>query len=346
MKLHRLLLIALLFSAGILKAQTDFRPGYIITLSGDTVQGKIDYRGDKLMGGVCRFKDNDSEGYIKYFPADIDAYRFNESKYFVSKEVNGAKVFLEFLVKGKINVYYLRDTIGDHYFLEKEGMPLTELPYDENIKYIDDKRVHFTSNKHIGILNYYMQDAPEFQKRISEIGIPDHKSLIELSEDYHNKVCKEGACIIYEKKQPYVKLNIEAVAGVINFANIQDLDDKFYFQSGIIAHFWLPRANEKIYFKTGFLFSPIAYTDGTKKGYFLKVPIHIGYLAPKSYRIRPSVSIGLLSPSYSGGVLVNINKRVNIGIQSWVNFFRHQKVPWIPAKFFNYSLLGSVYIDL
>ncbi|HLO90715.1 MAG TPA: hypothetical protein VK172_06060 [Lentimicrobium sp.] len=45
----------------------------------------------------------------------------------------GKKVFLEILIKGKISIYYLRDLEGDHYFIEKEGQPLINLPYKEGI---------------------------------------------------------------------------------------------------------------------------------------------------------------------------------------------------------------------
>ena len=57
MGLNRLLLFGLLMIIEFLNAQTDFRPGYIIENSGDTIHGEIDYRGDILMGNVCRFKD-------------------------------------------------------------------------------------------------------------------------------------------------------------------------------------------------------------------------------------------------------------------------------------------------
>ncbi len=143
------------------------------------------------------------------------------------------------------------------------------------------------------------------------------------------------------------------MAGVVNFIDVNkigilgsygEINDKFYFQSGIIAHFWMPRTNEKIYFKTGFLYAQLEGTDGEKYDY-LKIPTHIGYLAPKTFRVRPSFSIGLLSPSYSGGVAVKINERINLGIQSWVNF-NFEKVPLVPTQFLNYSILGNLYIEL
>ncbi len=343
MKINRLLLLGLIFSTGILHAQTDFRPGYIINNSGDTLYGQIDYRGDLLMSSICKFKDPENT-INEYSPNDITAFRFIDSKYFVSREINHRKVFLEYLIKGKVNIYYMRDDIGNHYYLDKEDIILTEIPYEEGIKYVDDKQVLYESKKHIGILSYYMQDAPEFQSRIQSLREPKHQNLIKLAEDYHNAVCEGEKCIIYEKKQPFLKVNLEVVDGVMNFENIDDIKDKYYLQSGVIAHFWMPRTNEKVYFKTGFLYSQLEDTDGEKYNY-IKVPTHIGYLAPNTFRIRPSVSIGLLSPSYSGGVMIKINKRLNVGIQSWVNF-KFNKIPWIPYRLFNYSLLGNIYIEL
>ncbi len=344
MKLRNLILLGLLLSTGILNAQTDFRPGYIIKMIEDTIFGQIDYRGDLLMSSICKFKDNESK-ISEYYPKDIVAFRFIDSKYYVSREINNKKVFMEYLIKGKVNIYYMRDEKGDHYYLDKEGVKLTEIPYEEGIKYVEDEPRYYESKKHIGLLNYYMQDAPEFQSRIQSLKKPEHKNLIKLAEDYHNAVCEGEKCIIYEKKQPFIKVNLEGVVGIVNFENVDDINDKYYFQSGIIAHFWMPRTNEKIYFKTGFLYSQVEDTDGEKYGY-IKIPTHIGYLAPKTYRIRPSVSIGLLSPSYSGGISVKINKRINLGVQSWVNFFPNDKVPWIPSQLFNYSILGNLYIEL
>lgn len=340
---RRLIFSGLLISTSFLKAQTDFRPGYIINTCGDTIFGEIDYRGDLLMSSICKFKSTENR-ITEYSPNDIIAYRFIDSKYYVSREVNLERVFLEYLIKGQVNIYYQRDVKGDHYYLEKQDVKITEIPYEEGIKYVEDKQIFYESTRHIGLLSIYMQDAPDFQSRIQTIKKPDHQNLIKLAEDYHNNVCLVEKCIIYEKKKPLKKVNLEAVAGIVNFNHVPGLHDKYYFQSGIIAHFWMPRSNEKIYFKTGFLFSQIEDTFGNKYGY-LKIPTHIGYLAPNTYRIRPSFSFGLLSPSYSGGVALKLSKHINIGIQSWVNFY-FKKLLWIPSQLFNYSLLGTLYIEL
>ena len=208
MKIYRFILFGLFISSRLLNAQADFRPGYIIKSDGDTIYGTIDYRGDVLMGGICKFKDADNT--IKtYSPTDLRAYRFIDSKYFVSKEVDSTTVFLEYLIKGKVNIYYMRDNNGDHYYLDKEGLRISEIPYEEEIKYIEDKLVFYESTKHIGFLSLYMKDAPDFQSQINSFGKPAHINLIELAEDYHNIVCEGEKCIIYGKNQVSFPVRLE-----------------------------------------------------------------------------------------------------------------------------------------
>lgn len=343
MELRKLIVLGLLLLTGILNAQTDFRPGYVIPVLGDTIFGQIDYRGDLLMSSICKFKDDEAK-ITAYYPNDIVAFRFVDSKCYVSRAVNNKKVFMEYLIKGKINIYYLRDDHGDHYYFDKEDVGLTEIPYKEEVKTVNYKPYLSKSTNHIGVLTYYLQDAPSLKSKIEAIKKPEHQNLVKLAEEYHNVVCDGEKCIIYKKKQPYIKVNLEGVAGVVNFANLEGYNNKFYFQSGVIAHLWMPRTNEKLYFKTGFLYSqPDLYGERVTD---IKLISHIGYLAPKSYRIRPSFSIGLLTPSYSGGVTVNINKKIHLGVQSWANFISDPAVIFIPRKLYNYSLLGALYIEL
>lgn len=343
MKLTKLFILATLFITEMLNAQSDFRPGYIIKITGDTVYGQIDYRGDLLMSNTCRFKDKNNT-VIKYSPNDINAFRFIDNKYFISKDIDNEKVFLEYLINGKINIYYMRDDKGDHYYIDKEGERLSEIPYEEGIKRIGDKDVFYESTRHIGMISLYMQDAPEFQSRIQMLGKPEHNNLIKLAEKYHNTVCTGEECIIYEKKQPFFKVNFEMVVGVKNYIQKDYSIGEYYFTTGVIAHFWMPRVNEKLYFKTGVIYSQV---EGDNEGlsYHIKIPTHIEYFAPNSYLIRPHISVGLMSPSYSGGIAIKINNMINIGFQGWANF-DFEVAPWIPTELDNYSLLGSIYIDM
>lgn len=343
MKLLRFILFGLLLSTSIIYARPDFRAGYIVGLNGDTIVGKIDYCGDLSMCSLCRFKSVE-DSITEFTPNDITAYRFLDGKYYVSREVDNKIVFLEYLIKGKVNIYYLRDDAGDRYYLDKEDVSLIEIPYERGTKLVNGIEHAFESKKHVGILHYYMQDAPNFESKIKTIIEPDHRNLVKLAEEYHNIVCDGDKCIIYEKSQTFFKVNIEAVTGVVKFKNVEEIRNNLYSQSGILFHIWMPRTNEKIYFKTGFLYSQVDKLDDSKET-FLQSISHIAYMAPNTFRIRPSFSIGLFSPSYSAGIALKVSKRINLGIQSWANF-SFNKAIFIPRDLKTYALLGSLYIEL
>ena len=338
MKFRRLIFFMLLILTGLINAQTDFRPGYVIKPSGDTLFGKIDYRGDLLMGEVCRFKINDKENEIRYSPDDIIGYRFNNSKYYISKEVKGKRLFLEFLIKGKVSIYYLRDNNGDHYFIEKDGVRITEIPYKEEIRHKGDTAYFYESTEHIGIMKYYMQDAPEFQSRIERMGKPEHKNLIKLAEDYHYKVCKDESCIIYEKKKPLFKISLEIVGGIVflSYGNSGDpgthIIGKKYLQTGVITNICMPRTSENLYFRSGIIYSNVEaykihmqfYTDGSYdwvqtdnyKMSLFEIPLQLEYIYPKGI-VRPKFAYGInLYPSYGrdyslmGGLNIKLYKSV------------------------------------
>ena len=344
MKLKRLLFLGLLFVTGQINAQTDFRPGYVIKLNKDTVRGEIYYRGDELMSEVCSFKINNKEKEIKYSPNDLVEYRFNKDKYFISKQVNGKRVFLEFLIKGRINIYYFRDDKGDdHYFIEKQGREMTELPYEEGIRYRNDTPYFYTSTKHIGILNFYLKDVPEFQPRIAQMVKFDHKILVKLAEDYHNKVCKDTSCIIFEKSIPWIKINLELTGGAVYYPNSVYID-KNNFQAGILAHLWIPRVNEKLYFRTGVIYSTLK-SDSVKEAIY-KFPIQIEYIYPKGI-VRPKLAFGISlykpffqSVSVMGGFDIKLYKSLGLSFDYDIDFVPSGKFPLVPIGGLSRSILS------
>jgi hypothetical protein len=55
MKFRGLIILIFLIYTTELKSQTDYKPGYIQLVGGDTLYGEIDYRTDIQMGTVCIF---------------------------------------------------------------------------------------------------------------------------------------------------------------------------------------------------------------------------------------------------------------------------------------------------
>ncbi len=284
----------------------------------------------------------------------------------------------------------MRDSEGDHYFIDKDDVELTEIPYEESIIYVDDKAKLFESTKHIGVLNYFMQDAPEFQSRIENLKKPGHKGLIKLAEDYHNVVCKDEQCVIYEKPVPFIKIKPEVFVGMNKYLNVRDFfsqfnventalineetlsailgsntgpnkayNTNFHVNAGIIAHIWLPRASENLYFKTGLIYSQLQIKERKKTlsqdyiyvlrtlNYF-KLPLQIEYVYPKGV-VRPRIAYGpVISSSKQMTVSCDVGANIRLSdsffITATSDFEFNPTVVIFPKSLFTYSLrLGVLY---
>jgi len=66
-------------------AQSNFKPGYLITNDNDTVYGFVDYRTDQMNAEMCRFRQANDDKTQIYSPEQINGYRFiEEGKFYVS----------------------------------------------------------------------------------------------------------------------------------------------------------------------------------------------------------------------------------------------------------------------
>jgi len=343
-----LILIVFLFSFFGLHAQTDFRPGYIIEISGDTLLGEIDYRGDRLMSKICKFKDRKNT-INEYSPNEIFGFRFIDSKYYVSKKLDSKNVFLEYLLEGQVSLFYMRDNQGDHYYLDKENVGLKEIPFNEGTKKIGDKNFRYESTKHRGILKHYMQDAPKLQSRIMSFAEPKHTNMVRLVEDYHNAVC-DDECIIYEKKSPLLQVKLELLAGTLYFRDNPADNFASEFQAGFLTHFKLARSNEKLYLRTGYIQTAVDTGDLEKNVY--KIPIQFEYIYSKG-NLKPKFAGGVtvynpigISISFMGGANIKIYKSLHLSLNYEIDFEPNQTVFILPGRFFTHGFTAGILFDL
>ena len=217
--MKRVTFLILIFLRIICYSQSNYKLGFVIKNSGDTIHGLIDSRGVKRMSKICKFKNDKKEKAIVFSPNDINSFSFNNGKKYISKTIirnnnKPEKVFLEFIVNGKANLYYLKDNKKGYFFIQNENDSLIELINSEvnirinNIDYLRDRK------EYIGILKNVFQDCAEIQPNIENVDL-NHKALIKLTTDYHNYVCKDYDCIIY-KKDTKPKYSIGILLGVYN----------------------------------------------------------------------------------------------------------------------------------
>ena len=311
MKTKCISILVLTFFSLFIQAQTYFKPGYVMKSDGDTLFGEVDYRGGARMSRICTYRHDAKDSVRHFSPEDILGYRFPESKYYVSKLVDGKKIFLEYLVNGRVNVYYLKDEREeDHYYIEKDSLGLAELPYKEGYKMKEGQEYLYKSTKHFGLLTYYMQDAKGLQREILTIKKPGHENLITLAKDYHNAVCTDDKCIIYAKKLPPFKVGVEVAAGQM-YVNDYVFGKYNFPLAGVLAHIWMPQVNENLFLKTGILLPAGQPSDSISSGFV--IPFQIEYVYPHGI-IRPKLAIGTNLPFLT----FDITPGVNVKLTKWL----------------------------
>ena len=312
-----LILILLLVCIGGIQAQRDYREGYIITNEWDTIYGWIDYRGDIRNSQVCSFKETEAGQATDYSPLDIVAYRFIDSKFYISKNIGDddfpKQIFLEYLVNGMANLYFHRESNSkDLYYIEKDGK-LFELKIDEHVVKVDGVTRIRRVNSYVGVLNAAL-NTWEMRDEIGKAKL-EHSSLINIAKNYHQYTCIDGSeCIIYEKEKPLIVLRIGPVAGVY-FSTLKMIMDSSIgaleytsnptanLTVGVNLNIGMPRLNEKLflqmqanYTKYNFVY---AYERTVKvSSNALQTGLTLKYEYPKG-KLRPTLAaggVGILLP--------------------------------------------------
>jgi hypothetical protein len=184
----------------------DFRPGYIVTSSYDTVNGLIDVNASLV--DRCVFKLTPESGPTVYSPEEIREFRVHAAKYFVSNKITineeEKQVFLEYLLHGIVNLYFINLDNQDYYFVEKDGIIHALSNERKTVTRTDIQAVNqndqtlktyqVRSAPYHGMLTWLFQDAPEVLPLVQNTQY-NHRSLIKLTSEYHNLVCDDFDCI-------------------------------------------------------------------------------------------------------------------------------------------------------
>lgn len=362
----------MLISSTLLFSQSNYKKGYIIK-GKDTIHGEIDYRNDKTLSEICRFKIGDD--IKEYAPFEIDTYRFKGDRLFISKEIERKKVFLEVLIKGKLSVFSYSEIIGKpRYFISNEKHSLKEITYPEEDVARSANNYLARLNQHIALLNAYTLDVPSLQSKIRLIKEPNRKNLIKLAETYHNKVCDTEKCIVYKSKTRRIKVLTEFRLGLKNYTNKGvsgfQLTKKSFFKIDGLIYFSMPYLGDEWFLKTGASFYKQEYSKirsvfrvDIKDKIVVQVPVQFQYIKASKI-VQPKLSYGFLFGSsftkeekndengdirsnlginilMGAGVGVNIKiaKKMFVSISSDFEFGRNFI---LPTKLYSTNLTGGL----
>jgi hypothetical protein len=237
-----------------LVSQEGFKEGYVLLTQQDTLYGLIENNSGYKNSAACNFRKSLDDTVSHFSPDEIFGYYFNEGKYYVSKDYENQRSFYEFLVEGRLSVFFKQDKdLGNHYFIERDSLPFRELTYKSGVTVDEDGIQRVTASRtHNQLLSYYTSDYPQLKKAAMSIEKPGNSSLIRFAKEYHNATCVDEPCLIYEKKVKPV-LELEFIAGASHiFADTAGyIPGKTFGAGALMLNVMVPKISESIYFGVG-----------------------------------------------------------------------------------------------
>jgi hypothetical protein len=195
-----------LFSFG----QKNIQPGYIITLSKDTVKGFIDYRNWEKNPHSIAFSANQLAKPIYYSPNEIKVFEVGNELY-VSANVKmddspfkvedlsidmkynyiQDTVFLLNLVQGEKSLYFFKDSKSKEHFFIENNHDFDLLIYKRSLKYdYLGSRYMYEDKRYLGQLDIFLHDCASLQGKLRNT-IYERKSLVTLFNYYYKCTNKQ-----------------------------------------------------------------------------------------------------------------------------------------------------------
>lgn len=193
-------------------AQSDFRPGYIVQPSGDTLRGEVDYRGEQRNTRLCSFRATAAAPATDYQPEQLRGYGFAADKHYQTRQLAGnppVAVFAQTLVGGKVSLFRLTNTDGKevYYAGTAPAEPLRLLQQrDTVVSQNVRQRVYPFRN----VLRGLMLDCPAVQAPLARTELVESQ-LVKVFTTYN--ACVGAAPQYVVAKQPS-RLNLGVLVGV------------------------------------------------------------------------------------------------------------------------------------
>jgi len=159
----------------------------------------------------------------------------------------------------------------------------------------------------INLLKAKFSDSMEIQPQINSAKLT-HKSLINITKNYHGYVCDYEECVVYEKQMAPIKITIGPTVGVTT-SNIKfgagfysDFNYKRNINGtyGIQLNTLLPRVSEKVSLQMEVLYNKNDYYGIYKEYYELYIK---NALLQHSYAFKYNFPKGKVRPTFGGGVV-------------------------------------------
>ena len=298
-------------------AQPNYRPGYVVTSSGDTLKGLVNDHTEAKNARECFFKAASEEPPRQYGPDQLHGYGFADGKMYESKRVRldsttSETVFVELLVKGRLSLYHYK--VGNHYLAGKTPEELVELTRVEKTIERDGVPYVIVREFYKGTLIYMTLDCPRLKRKLDRLPFV-HNDLIRVVHEYNT--CNDSSAS-FRTKRKLVTAKAGLVAGFnrsrlrfsadhpkYDYLAKASLDEKAYPFVGLYVQTTIPWVTDRLTLRFEGQYSQHAYTsyrefkraestyreDVSISREYLRFPMLLRYTYPKG-SFRPFAGLG------------------------------------------------------
>ena len=271
--------IGLVLFSTLAQAQTDFRPGYILPPTGDTVRGLVDYRGALRSSRLCQFRPTATAPVTTYRPEELRGYGFAGTKEYRTRLVplpdsadrpQAPRLFyLEVLASGPASLYSRRGRSDATYFYLQKGtaetVPVKELEFHRVAIEVEGRKGIRAVNTFRNTLSEAFVDCPDLSLEVLRTEYQP-EALVHIVERYN--ACRQpDAKPLRTRKKPSVSLGLLAGAQVSRLTFSEGNYTHGILSSGtgpvagLALQFVSPALNDKIMLRLEVLYTQQQYND-------------------------------------------------------------------------------------
>jgi hypothetical protein len=303
------LISILLFPISVILGQSDYRPGFIVTLQNDTIYGEIGYKSNSNLYQSCRVRNDGT--FTDFSPDQLIGFGFKNDKYFTSGIVAGA--YVEELVRGALTLYKHQDT----YFLENNAGDIYKLEEKDSVMLVDDRNIIYRSQRWRGIVSYSVSDCFINSDLVQQLDFNERK-LTEIVSEYNK--CIGSEYTIFKGTKPWTRIEfglhqgiVLSNIGLVRSTQYEHLSSRYNTIGpliGLSVTASSPRVDEKMAIQTGAFFSKSSYNSVIVKTSSEIEELHCVTMNISTIGIplglKYSLPFGSYSLQLSGGIIYDL----------------------------------------
>lgn len=246
-------------------AQTNPKAGYVITNTGDTIHGTIDYLSASKNAQACWFRGTDEQAFHTYQPGDIRGYRLSDNGiYYVTRTlpVDSIQkiVFAEFLIKGGISLYRYEEDFREYFYLEDNQGRIAEVK-NFSTDGLGKDELRETKQRELAQAFDMLKLSEEATNALWNKRI-DTRNMLRIARDYNHQFCEEEECIKFQHDEKAARSIVPRLYAGVGISNLwfgkdchtRDIKHQFAPKVTLGAEYEMPRLSQHFTYHSLFSF--------------------------------------------------------------------------------------------